>query len=182
VSAQARLYALTGRVGQLQALAARLRSCELPSLRTICQAYAAYVDACAAFTSNQDPTLTVALYEQAELKAAHWPFLLREVLLNRGYAHAAAGEEAARRIVLRRAQRFVDGFPSPWFSAHLRRLEGGLAAARVPGNVRELKNIIERALAYFPDQPVLRAEHLRLIEFLTGAFAYRGWRTWLEDV
>jgi len=28
--------------------------------------------------------------------------------------------------------------------------------------VRELKNIIERALAYFPDQPVLRAEHLRI--------------------
>jgi transcriptional regulator of acetoin/glycerol metabolism len=31
-----------------------------------------------------------------------------------------------------------------------------------PGNVRELKNILERALAYYPDQPVLRAEHLRL--------------------
>jgi hypothetical protein len=33
---------------------------------------------------------------------------------------------------------------------------------RFPGNVRELKNVIERALAYFPDQAVLRAEHLRL--------------------
>jgi hypothetical protein len=28
--------------------------------------------------------------------------------------------------------------------------------------VRELKNILERALAYFPEQPVLRAEHLRI--------------------
>jgi hypothetical protein len=147
VSAQARLFALTGRVGQLQALAARLRSCELPSLRTICQAYAAYVDACAAFTSNEDPTLTVALYEQAELKAARWPFLLREVLLNRVYAHAAAGEEAAGRIALRRAQRFVDGFPSPWFSAHLRRLEGGLAAAR--GHWHEGRQLLQSAVATF---------------------------------
>jgi transcriptional regulator with PAS, ATPase and Fis domain len=28
--------------------------------------------------------------------------------------------------------------------------------------VRELKNVIERALAYFPDQAELRAEHLKL--------------------
>jgi transcriptional regulator with PAS, ATPase and Fis domain len=37
-----------------------------------------------------------------------------------------------------------------------------LLEQRFPGNVRELKNMIERALAYYPDQPVLRAEHLRL--------------------
>jgi transcriptional regulator with PAS, ATPase and Fis domain len=39
-----------------------------------------------------------------------------------------------------------------------------LVEQRFPGNVRELKNIIERALAYYPDQPVLRAEHLHLGE------------------
>jgi transcriptional regulator with GAF, ATPase, and Fis domain len=39
-----------------------------------------------------------------------------------------------------------------------------LIEQRFPGNVRELKNVIERALAYFPDQAVLRAEHLRLPE------------------
>ena len=33
---------------------------------------------------------------------------------------------------------------------------------RFPGNVRELKNLIERALAFYPDQPVLRADHLGL--------------------
>jgi transcriptional regulator with XRE-family HTH domain len=147
VSAQARLYTLTSRVGQLQALAARLRSCELPSLRTICQAYATYVEACAAFTSNEDPSLTLALYEEAELKAARWPFLLREVLVNRVYAHAAAGDEAAGRIALRRAQRFVDGFPSPWFSANLRRLEGGLAAAR--GHWHEGRQLLQAAIATF---------------------------------
>jgi len=37
-----------------------------------------------------------------------------------------------------------------------------LLAQPFPGNVRELKNILERALAYFPEQRVLRAEHLRL--------------------
>jgi transcriptional regulator with PAS, ATPase and Fis domain len=37
-----------------------------------------------------------------------------------------------------------------------------LLEQRFPGNVRELKNILERALAYHADQPVLRAEHLRL--------------------
>jgi transcriptional regulator with PAS, ATPase and Fis domain len=30
------------------------------------------------------------------------------------------------------------------------------------GNVRELRNILERAVAYFPDEELLRAEHLRL--------------------
>ena len=147
ISAQARLYTIAGRVDALQALAARIRSCEVPSLRTICDAYASYVDACAAFTVNDDPSATVALFEQAEVKAARWPFLLREVLLYRVYAHAAAGEEAAGRVALRRAQRFVDGFPSPWFTAHLRRLEGGLAAAR--GHWHEGKQLLQSAAATF---------------------------------
>jgi hypothetical protein len=147
VSAQARLYTLCGRIDALTALAARLRSCELPSLRTICQAYASYVDACGAFTANDDPALTVALFAQAEINAARWPFLLREVLLYRVYAHAGAGEEPAGRIALRRAQRFVDGFPSPWFTAHLRRLEGGLEAAR--GHWHEGRQLLQAAVATF---------------------------------
>jgi transcriptional regulator with PAS, ATPase and Fis domain len=39
-----------------------------------------------------------------------------------------------------------------------------LAELPFSGNVRELKNILERALAYHPDQPVLRAEHLQLLD------------------
>ncbi|HKP62472.1 MAG TPA: sigma 54-interacting transcriptional regulator [Polyangiales bacterium] len=147
VSAQTRLYSLTGRVESMQTLVAQLRSCELPSLRKICQAYATYVEACAAFAQGDDPRLALALYEQAETQAAHWPFLLREVLLYRVYAYAAAGDEAAGRIALRRAQRFIDGFPSPWFTAHMRRLEGGLLAAR--GQWLEGKQQLQTAAATF---------------------------------
>jgi len=37
-----------------------------------------------------------------------------------------------------------------------------LVAHRWPGNARELRNVIERALAYSPPPPVLTAGHLRL--------------------
>jgi predicted ATP-dependent protease/transcriptional regulator with XRE-family HTH domain len=147
VSAQSRLYTLAGRADALQALATRLRGCEQPSLRAICDAYATHVEGCVAFTEHEDPPLAVALFERAEALAVRWPFLLREVLLYRVYAHAGAGEEAAGRIALRRAQRFVDGFPSPWFTAHLRRLEGGLAAAR--GEWHEGKQLMQAAIATF---------------------------------
>jgi hypothetical protein len=147
IAAQARLYTICGNVPALNALTARIRRCELPSLRTICQAYASYVEACSAFCANDDPALTVALYAQAEAHAARWPFLLRDVLLYRVYAHAGAGEATAGRIALRRAQRFVDGFPSPWYTAHLRRLEGGLAAAR--GHWADGRQLLQSAIATF---------------------------------
>ena len=147
IAAQARLYVICGNVPALNALTARIRRCELPALRTICQAYASYVEACSAFCANDDPALTVALYAQAEAHAARWPFLLRDVLLYRVYAHAGAGEATAGRVALRRAQRFVDGFPSPWYTAHLRRLEGGLAAAR--GHWAEGRQLLQSAIATF---------------------------------
>jgi hypothetical protein len=147
IAAQARLYVICGRASALSALAERIRRCELPSLRTISQAYASYVDACFAFCVNDDPTLSVALFAQAEVHASRWPFLLRDVLLYRVYAHAGAGEAEAGRVALRRAQRFVDGFPSPWYSAHLRRLEGGFAAAR--GHWVEGRQLLQSAIATF---------------------------------
>jgi predicted ATP-dependent protease len=147
ISTQARLYTLCGRDAALSALALRIRRCELPSLRTICQAFASYVEACAAFCAHDDPALTVELFAQAELNAARWPFLLRDVLLYRVYAHAGAGEAVAGRVALRRAQRFVDGFPSPWYTAHLRRLDGGLAAAR--GHWQEGRQLLQSAIASF---------------------------------
>jgi hypothetical protein len=147
VSAQARLLSLTGAVETLNALAARLRSCELPSLRPVCEAYASYVEACAMFSSNDDPALTLALTKQAEAQAARWPLLLREVLLYQVYAQSALGDEAQSRLALRRAQRYVDGFPSPWYTAHLRRLEGGLLAAR--GHWNEGRQLLQSAAATF---------------------------------
>jgi hypothetical protein len=147
VSAQTRLFNLSQRVEALTALSERLRSCEVPSLRPICQAYATHTEGCALLTTNADPTLTVALFEQAEKQSERWPLLLREILLYRVFAHAAAGEEAPGRIALRRAQRFVDDFPSPWFTAHLRRLEGGLLAAR--GHWSEGRQLLQSAAATF---------------------------------
>jgi hypothetical protein len=163
VAAQTRLYQLTGRLESLHALAASLRSCELPALRTISLGYASFVEAVALLVGGAEPAAATAAFEQAELEAGRWPFLLREVLLYRVYAQAAAGHENALRVALRRAQRFIDGFPSPWFTAHLRRLEGGLLAAR--GQWSEGKQLLESSAATFelakdkPDAALTRYLH-----------------------
>jgi hypothetical protein len=147
VSAQVRLYVAVQQLEPLLVLSARLRSCELPAMRIMCQCYADFVDAAAAFMTQEDPQLTVALFEQAESQAARWPFLLRDVLMYRVYAHLAAGQDSLARVTLRRAQRYVDAAPSPWITANLRRVEGGLAAAA--GHWNEGQQLLQAASATF---------------------------------
>jgi hypothetical protein len=89
----------------------------------------------------------VAAFEHAEAEAARWPYLLRFVLMHRVIAHLIAGQEGAARFALRRAQRYVDMFPSAWVSAHLRRLEGTLAAAQ--GDWKAGRQLLESAVATF---------------------------------
>lgn len=130
VSAQTRVLAATVHQHELPALAESLRRCQLPDLRGICAAYADYVDGVYAHVTGVDPTRAIALLERAELQAARWPFLVRDILLARNVAHASAGQEELGRVALRAAQRYADAYPSPWFAANLRRIEGGLSAAR----------------------------------------------------
>jgi hydrogenase-4 transcriptional activator len=143
----ARLMFLTGRHEQLRQLADKLRGCEVSALRPISLAYAAMTDAAAAIASSEDPLASVAAFELAEVEAQRWPYLLRFVLMHRVIAHLIAGQEGAARSALRRAQRYVDMFPSAWVSAHLRRLEGTIAAAR--GDWKGGRQLFESAIATF---------------------------------
>jgi hydrogenase-4 transcriptional activator len=143
----ARLLFLTGRHEQLRQLADRLRGCGVSALRPISLAYAAMTDAAAAIAASDDPLASVAAFEHAESEAQRWPYLLRFVLMHRVIAHLIAGQEGAARAALRRAQRYVDMFPSAWVSAHLRRLEGTIASAR--GDWKSGRQLFESAIATF---------------------------------
>jgi transcriptional regulator with AAA-type ATPase domain len=147
VSIETRLWTATHDLEKLDALAAGLRSCELPALRGICTAYADFVTGVRAYASDDDLSFAIACLERAEAQAARWPFLVRDVLLYRNYAHASAGHEALGRHALRAAQRHADTYPAPWFAAHLRRIEGGLVAAR--GLWNEGKQLLQSACATF---------------------------------
>ncbi|MEO8182840.1 MAG: sigma-54 dependent transcriptional regulator [Deltaproteobacteria bacterium] len=144
---QTRLLFLAGRDDQLSSLSARLRQCEVSSLRPISRAYAAMTEATACITSAQDVLATVAAFERAEAQAERWPLLLRYVLMFRVVAHVIAGQDGPARLALRRAQRYVDMFPSAWVSAHLRRLEGILLSAQ--GQWSAGRQLLESAIATF---------------------------------
>jgi Sigma-54 interaction domain len=144
---QVRLLFLTGGHEPLRQIADKLRHCEVSALRPISLAYAAMTDAAAAIACSEDPLASVAAFEHAEAEAQRWPYLLRFVLMHRVIAHLIAGQEGAARFALRRAQRYVDMFPSAWVSAHLRRLEGTLAAAQ--GDWKAGRQLLESAIATF---------------------------------
>jgi DNA-binding transcriptional regulator YiaG len=144
---QTRLLFLTGGHEQLRQIADKLERCEVSALRPISLAYAAMSAAAASIASSEDPLASVAAFERAEAEAQRWPYLLRFVLMHRVIAHLIAGQEGAARFALRRAQRYVDMFPSAWVSAHLRRLEGTLAAAQ--GDWKAGRQLIESAIATF---------------------------------
>jgi hypothetical protein len=144
---QTRLLFLAGRDEQLSMLSARLQQCEVSSLKPISQAYAAMTEATACITAARDVLATVAAFERAEAVAERWPLLLRYVLMFRVVAHVIAGQDGPARLALRRAQRYVDLFPSAWVSAHLRRLEGILLAAQ--GQWSAGRQLLESAIATF---------------------------------
>jgi len=147
ITALVRLWMATGRMDCLQALSVRLRSYEQPAMRGMCRACAGLADACAALFTQESTETTLALFEQAESDAMRWPFLMRDVLLYRTYAHMAAGQTSEARVTLRRMQRLLDRLPSPWFTAQLRRIEGGVLAAS--GYWTEARQLLQAASATF---------------------------------
>jgi hydrogenase-4 transcriptional activator len=147
VPAQARLLFLTGRHAELGVAAGKLRDVDVPGLRPLFQAYAAALDAVAVLASAEDPLSAVAHFEQAEREAQRWPALLRYVMMHRVIAHIVAQQAGAARMALRRAQRYVDLFPSAWVSAHLRRLEGTMLASE--GQWAAARQLLESAIATF---------------------------------
>jgi hypothetical protein len=143
----ARVMHLSGRTEGFAPLHARLRDCEVTSLKPICRAYLAHLEAMEALASATDTDLMVASFERAEEEARRWPFLLRYVLPHRVIAHIVSGQDGPARVALRRAQRLMDTFPSPWGTAHLRRVEGTLLVAN--GQWSEGRHLLESAMATF---------------------------------
>jgi len=144
---QARYLLWTERADELDALAARLAACEVPSLRAACDAHAAYLAALASLVRVDDAAIALPRFARAEELAGSWTFLRREVLLFRVGACLVHGAADEARSTLRRAQRLADRLPSAWVSAHLRRLEGLLLA--ITGRWREGRNLSEAAAAIF---------------------------------
>ncbi|MFO0615640.1 MAG: sigma-54 dependent transcriptional regulator [Polyangiaceae bacterium] len=144
---EARVRYVTGRYDAMSEISARLRACEVASLKPICQAIAAYVDALQMLGTSSDPEGTAEAFERAAESAGRWTFLLRDVLVWAATAHVVVGTDAPARAALRRAQRLLDRFPSPWASAHLRRAEGTHVA--VHGRWAQGRQLIESAIGTF---------------------------------
>jgi hypothetical protein len=143
-----RLYQLTNDVDRLASLSSRLRACALPAVDRLARACADVVDASRMLIANDDSSATaLAAFDRAEQGAAGWPFLLREVVIFRPLVFVLDPELPGHEAALRRAQRVLDGFPSPWASAHLRRTEGTILAMR--GQVAEGRRLLQAALATF---------------------------------
>jgi Sigma-54 interaction domain len=147
ISALTRLYQVSEQPEALATMAARLRALEVPSLRPIAHAYAAYVESIALYVRSEDPRATVLAFDAAEQAGARWPLLHRDVLMFRVMALIIAGDHAGARIALRRAQRSVDALPSGWLTAHLRRMEGALFVAS--GFWNDGRKLLESAAATF---------------------------------
>ena len=143
----ARVMHLSGKHDGFGTLMARLRDSEVAVLRPICRAYLAFLEATEALCAAIDPELTNAAFQRAEQEARRWPFLLRYVMPHAVLALIIAGHDGQARLALRRTQRLMDAFPSPWVTAVLRRIEGTLLAAT--GNWGEGKHLVESAIATF---------------------------------
>jgi hypothetical protein len=142
-----RVLHLSGHSEGFEPLTARLRACEIPSLKPICRAYLAFLEAVEGLCVGAEPSLLVSAFERAEQEAKRWPFLLRHVMPHYVLSLILASQEGAARLTLRRAQRMMDAFPAPWTTSVLRRVEGTLLAAN--GQWSEGRHLLESALATF---------------------------------
>lgn len=142
-----RVLHLTGGMDGLHALMARLRDCDVSALKPICRAYIAFLEMIEALCIGADAAVMVATFERAETEAKRWPFLQRHVMPHGVLGLVIAEEDGRARVALRRAQRLVDVFPTPWVTAVLRRVEGTLLAAC--GQWSEGRHLLESATATF---------------------------------
>ncbi len=147
ITALMRAHYLTGDYDALTAIVESLRSCAVPSLRAACRANASLIEAMLLLATSDDPDATIEAFERATIEAKGWNFLLRDVLVFGCTAYLIVGREAPARAALRRAQRLLDRFPSPWASAHLRRVEGTLLAAH--GHWSQGSQLLEASVGTF---------------------------------
>nr|HEX4315107.1 sigma 54-interacting transcriptional regulator [Kofleriaceae bacterium] len=147
---QIRYLLATHQADALAALASRLSAIELPSMRAISQAHAAWLDATAKFVRGDDAAATLDAYAHAERLASGWGILRRDLLVSYASAMLCDGELAdlgEARAVLARANRANDRRPSAWVTANLRRMEGTLRIDE--GRVDDGLTLMDAAAATF---------------------------------
>ena len=144
---QIRYLMYTHQPEALEALAAKIGSIELPSMRAICQAYSAWASATALFIRGRDSAATMAAFEHAERLGNAWGFVRRDLLTSFASVAFVEGSSEVARAVLERAQRAADRRPSAWITAHLRRAEGTLLINE--GRIEEGRTLLDAATATF---------------------------------
>jgi hypothetical protein len=158
---------LAGRFDALAELAQSLRACTVAALRPVCRAYATMIEALHTYATSMDPNAAIRGFENAAAESKGWNFLLRDTLVFGCTSYLAPGHEGEARAALRRAQKLLDRFPSPWASAHLRRIEGALVAAT--GRWTQGRQLLEAAVGTFEAAGDVTAA--ALAKYLLAGFA-----------
>jgi tetratricopeptide (TPR) repeat protein len=147
ISVYVRISYLCGDLDGLAATAERLRACTVPAVDRLARACADYLEATHSMGTAVDGPATLAAFDHAEREGARWPFLRREIVTWRPMVFVMDPDLPQPEAALRQAQRILDAFPSPWNSAHLRRIEGLIRATR--GEVAEGRRLLEASIATF---------------------------------
>jgi predicted ATP-dependent protease len=129
----------------LQGLADRLQRVELPSMRSVAQAFAAWFAATAALVRGDDSAQILTAFERVARMSERWAPIHRDVLIAYANATITVGTPAETRAVFARARR--DRSQTAWSSAHLRRIEGVLLIGE--GRFEEGRVIFDAAAATF---------------------------------
>ncbi len=147
LASQSRYLLTTRQPDALEALAERVGSVELPSMRAVCQAYGAWLRATAALARGDDGAAMLDHFAQAERLAGRWGFLFRDLMVQYAGAAILAAEPAVARAIVLRANRAADRIPSAWTAAHLRRTQATLLL--LEGRTDEGLAMFEAAVATF---------------------------------
>jgi Sigma-54 interaction domain len=144
LAAQVRYLMVQGRADELDTQAARLAAIELPSVRGIAQAFAAWFSATASLVRGESSML--AAFTRAERLCERWAPLARDIAIATASVALSCGDADARGAFVR-AQRAVDRAPTAWAAAQLRRIEGNLLV--IEGRLEEGRITFEAAAATF---------------------------------
>ncbi|CAN5893832.1 hypothetical protein BH11MYX2_BH11MYX2_26830 [soil metagenome] len=144
--AQVRYLLMTGATDRLAALAKRVSDLELPSMRSACQLYGAWMAASAALAADDGPAAITA-FEHASQYSLGFNFIERDLLVNYANAALTYGSPQLARQVLERALRASARRPAAWVTAALRRVEGTLLIE--DGRIDEGRAMLEAATGTF---------------------------------
>ncbi len=171
VSVYMRFCLISGRHEAMRALATTLQDDHGRPADSSREACAAYARALLCVAGGDDPDTAAENFQRAERASSGWYMLLRDLLVFSVPVYLAAERIHEARTQLRRAQRYLDQFPSAWASAQLRRFEGVVLA--LDGRYPEARHLLEASIAAFelaediPDT-IMARYHLAVIEALIG--------------